>query len=679
MSLLLLFNFSQPRSISLTGQINCNSNRIIPITKLSSIAVPSASFQAQTTAVLTRITVFGAISLTGQINCNSNTFLPYTKVGLAAIPVAAFERAATGILVIIPATIIQNLAGTIICQLRFAYSPLAPPNDSSSLIVSRTLQGSIADLLLFSYASGATPNDTSPLSIAHTVEGTIITQQIFSFNFLNLAITGQGNIAGVSGFDSSSLTVNHTLQGTIICACSCSGSNNLTEPAQSSCACLAVLSAQLAVAHSLQGSIDCNLVMVDSFFRVAHTLVGNIVTSLGMDSSLNIPSGGSISGSGSLTGDLGVSHTLQGTITTVLNLQGVFFIQLTGQINCNSNTIKPITRLRAIIPRAGFLPATQGTLTVLPHHLQGQINCVNTIIGSCNVTHTLSGSIVGVTGFSGDFASGALVAGSGIIIGSLGVSHTLQSVVVTTSQFVCNNNVSHPLDNGGITLTSNIVVSDLLVNHNLIGRIYLEGSLASIPVAGECIITGILSLAKVISPSTIVCTSNIIVSDLLVNHSLISSIITIESGSGNLTTGNNASLIAICTITGFLNRAVALQGSIVDSFTFDGATNLQKPGSVVISAGCVLTGQLTVAHSLKSNIVCNSVWQGTIQAGAPTTTFPGDFIVIPFKDNWLFAPKRIQNATKLIVLRLIAPVRVTLFANLHRIIRLFVPNKPKKS
>jgi len=129
---------------------------------------------------------------------------------------------------------------------------------------------------------------------------------------------------------------------------------------------------------------------------------------------------------------LTVNHPLQGTITTVLGLQGAFFVLLTGQINCNSTPIKPITRLGKMgVPRAAFLPAAQGTLRVPQQHLDGQINCVNTIIGSCNLAETL------------------------------------------------------------------------------IGRVYLESSLADIPIAGECIIIGSLSLLAILPIGSIDCVSNI--------------------------------------------------------------------------------------------------------------------------------------------------------------------------
>src|SRR5438067_1770669 len=88
------------------------------------------------------------------------------------------------------------------------------------------LDGLISCQLRFS------PNDTSPLTVAHTLESNVVTQV---------------NITG----------------GTV---------DQIT--AQSSVACLAVLSAQLAVAHSLGGAFVTNLTVNDSYFTVSHTLQG---------------------------------------------------------------------------------------------------------------------------------------------------------------------------------------------------------------------------------------------------------------------------------------------------------------------------------------------------------------------------------------------------------------------
>src|SRR5207302_11436705 len=136
----------------------------------------------------------------------------------------------------------QALVGTIACNLAFDYASGAPPNDSSPLNVAHPLQGPIICNLIFSPFGGVL-NDSSNLTVAHTLAGSITLNLIYTY-------TSGGQL-----LDSSSLNVAHTAASNVVTQVNITGGSVDQVNGQSSVAILAVLSAQLAVAHPLQGSI----------------------------------------------------------------------------------------------------------------------------------------------------------------------------------------------------------------------------------------------------------------------------------------------------------------------------------------------------------------------------------------------------------------------------------------
>jgi len=582
----------------------------------------------------------------------------------------------------------QALAGTIACNLAFAYSSGATPNDSSPLTVAHTLQGVVADLLIFN--PQFTPQDTAPLNVTITLTGKIICQLIYTY-------TSGGQL-----LDSSNLNVAHTATSNIVTQVNVIGGTVDQITTQSSVACLAVLSAQLAVAHTLQGPITDQLIFTytsggqlldSSNLNVAHTLTGSVNDSLGASGQSGTSVGGSVIIQGSFSGDLNVAHTLQGLVDCYCALQqtGIFD------------------------------------------------NCI--IIGSLNVTHTLQGSIDDSTGLSsalGSSGGGGSIIDSGIIIGSLGVAHTLigsiddilvmsggsniaitgSGSIITIGTIIENVNVAHTLQ-GSVT-NALVITGDLNVSHTLQGLLDCYCVLQQTGIFDNCIIVGSLNVAHALSgridtstgfvvglqttgggtitnsgtltgdlgvvhtlQSTINCTnqcigsdnvahpldntgivliSTITTSDLGVNHSLISNITIISSGSSIVITGNNGNIALISIVVGSLTNAVALQGQIIDSTILTvPTTNVTQQGFALIPAGCALVGSLNVNHSLIGLVSGVLTLLELISAGAPTVTFPGDFVIANNKFTLL-----------------IVPARHTLFGNFKRIIRLYAPKNPGK-
>lgn len=595
----------------------------------------------------------------------------------------------------------QALAGTIACNLKYSYDINAIPNDTSPLTIAHTLQGIITDSLIFN--PQFTPQDTAPLTVSITLTGNIVCQLIYTY-------TSGGQL-----LDSSNLNVAHTATSNIVTQINITGGSNLAITTQSSVACLAVLSAQLAVAHTLQGNIVDALIFSPfggilndtSNLNVAHTLLSSIITSSSLTGSSNFNgiSQTGIADVNVFSGILNVDHTLTGPVIIILGFSDSFAVAHTldnGGINGSSGlTDKFFT-----------------------------------------VAHTLQGSITTSLGITGDLPSSNLILISGGIIGSLGVAHTLQSIVIGSCGVSGSNNAQHPLDNGGINDISTITVSDLALSHTLQGSITdvlnitgdlsvnhtLQGILdcycsldQSSGILCDCKITGTLTtirnLSVIIDCSTgitaglggasggggsisnagiitgdlgvthtlestaiessqltgngnvghsldtsgISLISTITTIDLGVSHTLISNIILIESGAGIVVTGNNATIAIVSIITGSLTNTVVLQGTIVDACVVIPTTFITQRGATLIPAGCVVIGQLNIAHSLKSTVAANLIFKGTITAGAPLFAFPGDFVV-----------------TTAEIRLLVVPIRQTLFGNFKRIIRLFVPSKPKK-
>jgi len=387
MPVLALYSSLWPRT-QLAGQINCNSNTINPITKLGPNTVPVATFQVAAIATLTIVHDFGPVSLTGQINCSSKTFLPYTKLGKAAVPVASFTVAAIGTLIV---TTVQGqaqaLAGSIICTLKFVFDPNAVPNDRSSLTVSHTLQGLITTALIFN--PQFVPQDTAPL---------------------NLTITLQSEIDGIcvirDGF-TAYFTVAHTATSNIVTGVNISGGSNLAITTQSSCACLAVLSAQLAVDHPLQGSIITILTVNDSFFTVSHTLISQVILSSSLlgGNNLGEASQTGIADVNVFSGILNVDHPLAGSVITILGFQDSYFtvahpVQgiiagtsvlrdgFTAYFTVNHTLVGNITLNSTLQVQAG---------TALP----GAINCLSVLSGTLTVAYALVGTISDILIMSG--------------------------------------------------------------------------------------------------------------------------------------------------------------------------------------------------------------------------------------------------------------------------------------
>ena len=597
----------------------------------------------------------------------------------------------------------QALAGTIACNLQFSYDANAIPNDTSPLTITHTLQGSVILNLIFTPNSGGILNDSSNLNVAHILQGNIIDLLIFTY-------TSGGQL-----LDSSNLNVAHTATSNIVTQVNITGGSNLAITTQSSVACLAVLSAQLAVAHTLQGNIIDALIFSPfggvlndtSNLNVAHTLLSSIDinSSFTGNNNLNEASQTGIADVNVFSGFLNVNHTLTGPVITILGFSDSFAVAHTldnGGINGSS----------------GF---TDRFFTV---------------------AHTLQGNITTSLGITGDFPSNNLILINGGVVGNLGVDHTLQSIVIGSCGVSGNGNTQHSLDNGGINDVTTIMVSDLALSHTLQGSITdvlnitgdlnvshtLQGILdcycdldQASGILCDVEITGTLTLTRSLSGSINCSTgitaglggasggggtignvgtitgdlgvnhtleslvvessqltgngntqhsldnggisliSTITTMDLGVNHTLVSNIILLEGGAGNVVTGNNATIVIVSIITGSLTNAVALQGTIVNSCVIIPITVLTQNGSTLIPAGCVVIGQLNIARSLNSMVTANLILQGTITAGAPLFAFPGDFVV-----------------TTAEIRLLIVPTRKTLFGNFKRIIRLFVLAKPKK-
>ena len=557
---------------------------------------------------------------------------------------------------------------------------------SAQLAVAHTLQGSIDDLLIFTYTSGGQLLDSSNLNVAHNAISTIAVSSSFTGNN-NLNESSQTGITDVNTF-SGILNVFHPLAGSVITILGFSDS--------------------FAVAHTLDnGGINGSTGLTDSFFTVFHTLQGTIAINLGISGTAGAAGGGTggiIVISGAFSGSLNVFHPLQGGIDDILIMSGGSNIAITGAGS--------ITNIGTIIENVNVAHTLQGSITdVLTitasdlgvnHPLQGTIDCYCKLdqsgiiideeqIGSLNVKHTLIGGIDGSLGFSANLNAGAT--GNVIIVGSftgdLGVFHTLQGKIDDVLVMSGGSNIA--ITGSGTPLITLTIVENLNVAHTLSGRIDTSlgfsgtvgaggGGGGTIIIAGS--FTGDLGVfhplqseednisqlignentGHTLDNNGITLISIVTTSDLKVAHTLQSQVIIISSGGSFLSAGNNGNIVIVSIVTGSLTNTITLQGTIADSLIITIPIYLKLQNIGTIPAGCAIVGNLNVAHTLISFVSSILIITGTIKAGAPTVTFPGDFIVIPRHDTLLFAP-----------------IRVIRFGNLKRIIRLFVPSKPGRA
>lgn len=485
----------------------------------------------------------------------------------------------------------QALVGTIACQLQFDYASGATPNDTSPLTVAHTLQGPITCQLIFSPNSGGVLNDSSNLTVAHTLAGSITLQLIYTY-------TSGGQL-----IDQCSLNVAHTATSNIVTQVNITGGSNLAITTQSSVACLAVLSAQLAVAHPLQGSITDQLIftytsggqLIDQVsLTVAHNLISTIAlnSSITGGSNLNESSQTGITDVNVFSGQLNVFHPLAGPIITILGFSDSFAVAHTldnGGIN-------------------GSTGLTDSFFTVF-HTLQGTI-AIN----------------LGMSGTAGGGGGGGgVILISGGVSGSLNVFHPLQgetdqvlvmsggsNIAITGAGSITNIgtiienvNVAHPLpgeDDNVLTITS----SDLPVFHTLQGAITCNCKLDQ---------SGIILDEEQIG-------------SLNVAHNLIGQINGSLGMAGNVTAGANGPIIIVGSFTGNLGVFHPLQGEIDGVLVMSGGSNIAITGTGTPLLTLTITENLNVAHNLIGEIDGSlgvSGTAGSAGTGGGTVIIAGSF------------------------------------------------------